>query len=146
MRAAISCRKLVSQACSPPKQAYIRTQSADFAGQLPALHAGPDTIWGIFMKHTVIATALLLSAVVSAQASPGRNRLICRADVLHSEELTFSPIYYHLVSADLLIVPPDGQAFQTTVEKMMPWQAPPPRQGQKFKFRCDSEAWRNLFR
>ena len=88
------------------------------------------------MKRSVMTAAWLLSAVISASASPGRDRL-CTAHVLHSEELTFAPIYYHLVRTALLIVPPSGQAYQTTVEKMISWQTPPPRQGQKFRFWCD---------
>jgi hypothetical protein len=89
------------------------------------------------MKRFAMTAALLLGAVVSAQASPSRDRL-CTADVLHSEELTFAPIYYHLVRTDLRIIPPNGPAYQTTVEKMLPWQTPPPRQGQRYRFWCDA--------
>ena len=97
------------------------------------------------MKHMVLAVALLLGAAASAQASPGRGRPVCTVEVLHSEELTYSPINYHLVRADLLVVPPDHQAFQTTVQKLIPWQAPPPRRGERVRFPCNSAAWRDFF-
>jgi hypothetical protein len=37
----------------------------------------------------------------------------------------------------LLITSPSSPAFETTVEKLISWQVPPPRQGQRFRLRCD---------
>jgi hypothetical protein len=64
-------------------------------------------------------------------------RLACRVDVLHSEELTWAPIYYRNVRTTLLITPPNRPPFQTILEKLIPWQVPPPRKGQRFKSLCD---------
>jgi hypothetical protein len=68
---------------------------------------------------------------------PGDNEFVCIVDVLHSEELTGAPIFYHLVRATLRITPPTGPAFETLVTNMIHWQVPPPRQGQRLRFRCD---------
>jgi hypothetical protein len=65
--------------------------------------------------------------------------------VVHAEELPFAPLDYHLVRADLEISSPDRGTFQTTVQKLITWQAPPPRQGQRHSYWCDSEAWRHFF-
>lgn len=73
----------------------------------------------------------------TARAIPNDSRSLCIADVLHSEELTGAPIFYHLVRATLLITSPSSPAFETTVEKLISWQVPPPRQGQRFRLQCD---------
>jgi hypothetical protein len=64
-------------------------------------------------------------------------RLMCTADVLHSEELPGAPIFYHLMRVTLLIRPPRSPAFQTTLQNLISWQVPPPRQGQRFRLSCD---------
>jgi hypothetical protein len=79
----------------------------------------------------------------ATRAIPG-DEFVCIADVLHSEELAGAPIFYHLVRATLRITPPGMPAFETTVEKMIAWQVPPPRQGQRLRQRCDpasSSTW-----
>jgi hypothetical protein len=73
----------------------------------------------------------------TARAIPRGGRSVCIVDVLHSEELTGAPIFYHLVRATLLITSPSSAAFETTVENLISWQVPPPRQGQKLRLRCD---------
>jgi hypothetical protein len=46
-------------------------------------------------------------------------------------------MFHHTVKATLLVTPPDRPPFQTTVERVIPWQAPPPRQGQRMWVYCD---------
>jgi hypothetical protein len=65
------------------------------------------------------------------------SKFMCTVDVLHSEELPGAPIFYHLVRATLLITPPSSPAFQTTLQNLISWQVPPPRQGQRFRLSCD---------
>jgi hypothetical protein len=83
------------------------------------------------------ADATLASAMLTAQASPGHQGLPCIARVLHSEELPFAPINSWLVKVTLEITPPNGNAYQTTLQDWMPWQGPPPRRGQAFRVQCD---------
>lgn len=91
----------------------------------------------------VLATAMLstqASTQASAQALAGRDPgLPCTARVLYSEELPFAPINTWLVKVTLEITPPNGGAFVTTLQDTMPWQVPPPRQGQTFRVRCDPD-------
>src|ERR1700741_1391964 len=105
------------------------------------------------VKLKVIATTLLVGTLLAAQADsapltgherrsgartiPSDRSSVCIADVLHSEELPFGPIFYHRVRATLRITPRGGPAFETTVEKLIPWQVPPPRRGQRLRQWCD---------
>ena len=91
---------------------------------------------------TVLATATLAAQVstqtFSTQALAGSGQTLpCTARVLYSEELPFAPIDSWLVKVTLEITPPSGGAFVTTLQNSMPWQVPPPRQGQTFRLRCD---------
>lgn len=86
---------------------------------------------------TLLAGAALESATLTAEASPGNQGLPCAAKVIHSEELPFAPIGNWLVKVTLEITPPNGNAYQTTLQDWMPWQGPPPRQGQAFRVQCD---------
>jgi hypothetical protein len=86
---------------------------------------------------TLLAGAALASATPIAQASPGIQGLSCIAKVIHSEELPFAPVGNWLVKVTLEITPPNGNAYQTTVQEWMPWQGPPPRRGQAFRVQCD---------
>ena len=86
---------------------------------------------------TWLAGATLASAIPSAQASPGNQRLPCIAKVIYSEELPFAPINSWLVKVTVEITPPNGNAYQTTLQDWMPWQGPPPRRGQAFRVQCD---------
>jgi hypothetical protein len=90
------------------------------------------------MKTTILTVGLLLGAVLSASPSQGRVGPMCRAHVLLSEELPGAPIYQNRVRAVLEISPPDGPAFLATVDRRLPWQVPPPRQGQSFRLRCEA--------
>jgi hypothetical protein len=74
----------------------------------------------------------------TAGAIQGHGRSVCTADVLHTEELTGAPIFYHLVRTTLAITSSGKPAFNATTDELIPWQVPPPRQGQKFRVQCDS--------
>jgi hypothetical protein len=98
---------------------------------------------------TIVAAALLAGATLSsvfpaAEASPGSRGLSCIAKVIHSEELPFAPIGNWLVKVSLEIIPPNGNAYQTTLQDWMPWQGPPPRRGQAFRVQCDPANPRDL--
>jgi hypothetical protein len=90
----------------------------------------------------VIAITLLLGMLPAARADAATltehgGRGGCMVEVLHSEELTYAPEYQHLVKATLLVTPPGGPAFETTVLRYISWQTPPPRQGQRLRVWCD---------
>jgi hypothetical protein len=90
------------------------------------------------MKLSIPAAIVLAGATLSAPAFAGGDPgLPCIAKVLYSEELPFAPINTWLVKVTLEITPPDGSAFTTTLQDTIPWQVPPPRQGQTFRLRCD---------
>jgi hypothetical protein len=62
---------------------------------------------------------------------------LCLVEVLHSKELPLAPLYHHTVKATLRVTPPDRPPFETTVWRVIPWQMPPPRQGQRVWASCD---------
>jgi hypothetical protein len=62
---------------------------------------------------------------------------LCLVEVLNSEELPLAPPFHHTVKATLLVTPPDRPPFETTVLRVIPWQSPPPRQGQRMRLTCD---------
>jgi hypothetical protein len=115
------------------------------AGFVTATPTNPENV----MKLTMIAATLLAGATLSsvapaAQASPGSRGLPCIARVIHAEELPFAPIGNWLVKVTLEITPPNGNAYQTTLQDWMPWQGPPPRRGQAFRVQCDPANPREL--
>ena len=65
----------------------------------------------------------------------------CLVEVLRSEELPVGPLFYHTVRATLLVTAPRALPAETTVYKLVPWQVPPPRQGQKIWTRCNPIAF-----
>jgi hypothetical protein len=73
----------------------------------------------------------------TARTKPGERRFACSAEVLHSEELSGAPIFYHHVRATLRVMPRGSAAFETIVEKQIAWQVPPPRKGRRLTLRCD---------
>jgi hypothetical protein len=115
------------------------------AGFVTATPTNPENV----MKLTMIAATLLAGATLSsvapaAQASPGSRGVPCIARVIHAEELPFAPIGNWLVKVTLEITPPNGNAYQTTLQDWMPWQGPPPRRGQAFRVQCDPANPREL--
>src|SRR5260370_14272759 len=76
------------------------------------------------------------------QQEPGQRqglspRTSCVIEVLYSEELPGAPIFQSLVRARLRITPPGQPPFERTVERFIPWQAAPPRRGQRLMVSCD---------
>jgi hypothetical protein len=99
------------------------------------------------LKHTIIAATLLLGMRATAWAADpipraaftetGDGRVRCSIEVLRSEELPGAPIYQNRVRATLLVTAPGRVPFETTVVRLIPWQVPPPRQGQRLTVLCD---------
>lgn len=99
------------------------------------------------MKNSVVALILLLTMTGLAEAGKGGQRepRSCRAEVLHSEELPIAPLFYHTIKATMLVTTSDARRFETIVYKVIPWQVPPPRQGQRVRVRCDPPALNSSF-
>jgi len=89
------------------------------------------------MKALILAAIWLAGATLTARASPGGQQLACVAKVLHSEELPFAPPNQWGMSVTLEITPPGGGPYRIALHDKLPWQAPPPRQGQSFRVWCD---------
>lgn len=99
------------------------------------------------MRWLTVATASTFLVVAAAPASAHQQesgqpqglgpRSSCLIEVLHSEELPGAPIFQSLVRARLRITPPGQAPFERTVERFIPWQAPPPRRGQRLMVSCD---------
>jgi hypothetical protein len=99
------------------------------------------------LKHPIIAATLVLGMTATASAADpiGRGafteasdgRVMCNIQVIRSEELPGAPIYQNRVRATLLVNAPGRAPFETTVVKLIPWQVPPPRQGQRMTVLCD---------
>jgi len=98
------------------------------------------------MIRWFIAAALLLGVGASGvvQARQARHADVdaqaCLVEVLDSEMLPVGPMFYHTVQATLRITPPGSPPVVRTIEKVIPWQAPPPRQGQVMRMNCDQAA------
>jgi hypothetical protein len=97
------------------------------------------------VKRTTIAAALLLGLGAGGSADAAgiqpqvkADAKSCLVQVLYSEEIPLGPMFYHTIKATLLVTPSDRPPFRTTVEKVTPWQVPPPRQGQQTWVYCDA--------
>jgi len=103
------------------------------------------------LKHVIIAATLFLTTAAAAfAADPIRRgaitetrdgRVRCGIEVLRSEELPGAPIYQNRVRTTLLVNAPGRAPFETTVVRLIPWQVPPPRQGQRMTVLCDPESF-----
>jgi hypothetical protein len=89
------------------------------------------------MRSTLAVATVLAATTLTAPASASNQAGACVARVLHSEELPYAPPEHWLVSVALEITPPDGKAYEIELHHKMPWQGPPPRQGQTFMLLCD---------
>ena len=105
------------------------------------------------MKRITAAGTTLLLGACSASAVQAAHRDVgygdkasCVVEVLHSEELPIGPLFYHTVKANLLVTAPGTPPFETTVVKVIPWQMPPPRQGQRLWVSCDPATLNTSFR
>jgi hypothetical protein len=102
------------------------------------------------MKRSVVAMVAaisLLALTASAEAGQGKSSdsRACLIEVLYSEELPIGPLFYYTVKASLLVTPSHAAPFETTVLKVIPWQVPPPRRGQRFRSACDSGVLNSSF-
>ena len=102
----------------------------------------------------ITASALLVGATTMAAAAEPRHpgagadrRVPCTIEVLQSEELPGAPIFNHHIRAVLRVTLADQPPFETTVEKIVPWQVPPPRRGQRLQILGDPAtlAWPRFF-
>jgi len=90
------------------------------------------------MRTAVAITILLIVTVPAAAAQTGhRKARSCQVEVLHSEELPIGPLFHHTMKATLLVTAPGKPQFETTEVKVIPWQMPPPRRGQRVRVGCD---------
>jgi hypothetical protein len=90
-------------------------------------------------RSAFVVLMLVLGVIVqSARAGQGaqHDAKSCFVEVLYSEMPPAAPPLYHTVKARLLVTPADKAAFETTVVRTIPWQAPPPRQGQRLSVSC----------
>ena len=112
--------------------------------------ADGSKVRGTAVTRATIAAALLLGMGVAGpagaaempqgkvEAKAGAKAQTCLVQVLSSEEIPLGPMFHHTVKATLLVSPADRPPFQTTIEKVTPWQVPPPRQGQRAWVPCDA--------
>ena len=68
------------------------------------------------------------------QVEPGS--AVCRATVLHYEEMPFSLNHHNVATMTLRVKPPRGPAFQTTITKSVS-RHNPPHVGGTMSVRCD---------
>ena len=94
------------------------------------------------MKNIAIVTTMLLIATGPATAGQRGHgdAHSCLVEVLRSEELPIGPLFHHTIKATLLVTAPDLPPFQRTVYKVITWQEPPPRPGQRMRIDCDPAA------
>jgi hypothetical protein len=99
------------------------------------------------MKSIVVAALLLLTITGSVQARQGSQRDMrsCLVEVLHSEEVPIGPLFYHTVKTTLLVTAPNTPPFETTVYRVISWQMPPPRRGQRMRVGCDPAVLNSSF-
>jgi hypothetical protein len=99
------------------------------------------------LKHTITAATLFLTTTAAALAAnpiwggtfaeTRDGRVRCSIEVLRSEELPGASIYQNRVRATLLVNAPGRVPFETNVVRLIPWQVPPPRQGQRRTVLCN---------
>jgi hypothetical protein len=102
---------------------------------------------GFAGRQTLVFVALLSLALpasrdgLRAQEARARDtkvsQKLCIVEVLRSEELPLGPLFHHTIRATLLVTPPDRPPFETIVRRVIPWQSPPPRRGQRVLVPCD---------
>jgi hypothetical protein len=101
------------------------------------------------MRRIAVATTMLLLPTAAAgawQDHPRTEARSCLVEVLYSEELPIGPLFHHTVKAAVLVTPSGAPPFETTVLKVIPWQVPPPRRGQRVRVPCDSAQVNSSFR
>jgi hypothetical protein len=101
------------------------------------LQAGQALVFVALLFLAWLATLDRLRAEEARARDAKVSPKLCLVEVLHSEELPLAPPFYHTVRATLRVTPPDRPPFETTVRRAIPWQSPPPRQGQRILVPCD---------
>ncbi len=95
--------------------------------------------------HALASVAALAACSVALSPawahSPLAKEPLCRARVVHSEELPYAWQGSWLARVTLAVATPDGRAFETTVTKTIPWQRAAPRFGETYWLRCDPASW-----
>jgi hypothetical protein len=94
--------------------------------------------WTVLALFLVSCAAPVTGKESFTPARRGAKR--CMAEVLHSEELPWGPIFSHRVRALVRITPPTGASFEVMLEGERPWQVPPPRRGKVRNIGCDPSA------
>ena len=94
------------------------------------------------IRLMVAIVLLLATANGTARAgllgqSDSQGKQPCLIEVLHAEMIPIGPLFYHTVKVTLLVTSPNRPPFETTVQKVIPVQFPPPRQGQRVRMMCD---------
>lgn len=94
------------------------------------------------VARSAFVVLMLALAVMAQSARAGHGAQHeakpCFVEVLYSEMLPAAPPFYHAMKARLLVTPSDRPPFETTVVRTIPWQAPPPRQGQRLSTSCEA--------
>jgi hypothetical protein len=85
---------------------------------------------------------VILATFAPADAGETAGRSLARAqfclvEVLRSEELPLGPTFSHTIRATMLVTLPNRPPFQLTVRRVIPWQSPPPRRGQRWHVSCE---------
>jgi hypothetical protein len=94
------------------------------------------------MNRLIVAAVLLTTTASSASAGqrPGQDAVAmqpCTIEVLHSEMIPVGPLFHHTIRTTLLVSLSDRPPFETTVQRVIPVQFPPPRQGLRLRTMCD---------
>jgi hypothetical protein len=88
-------------------------------------------------RAAFVMTMLALLTLPCASRAGQHDAQACLVEVLYSEMLPAAPPFYHTVKTRLLVTSADRVTFETTVVRTIPWQAPPPRQGQRDRVACE---------
>jgi len=134
-------------------QARIEAMDMKFPGRarmsvvgFPQVGTGRETV----VNRSIIAAMMLAGVIIPGAATAGqvyrRDMQSCVVEVLYSEQLPVGLAFHHTYRATLRVTPAEGAPFVTTVEREIPWQAPPPRQGQRLRMPCDPASWASSFR
>ena len=102
------------------------------------------------MTRAIVGVMMLAGVMIPGAAKAGQayqaDARSCLVEVLYSEALPIGLAFHHTYRTTLRVTPPGGQPFVTMVEREIPWQAPPPRQGQRRWVSCDPAVLQSSFR
>jgi hypothetical protein len=78
-----------------------------------------------------LIAVIIAGASIAIGSAAQAGAQLCSAEVLYSEMLPVGPAFYYTIKATLLVAPTNRPPLEATVVRAIPWQAPPPRQGQR---------------